>query len=90
MTVYTVGIGNFSYPVTESQKKVADIIKEFKGLEAVCPMYPHGTLLLFKTLNDAKEARNIFHFEGVETGTNIIKCDFDYDTKVLSNSEVVA
>lgn len=90
MKAYTVTIGNFSTPLTEEQKKVLEITQEFKGLIAFVPHYPDGTLLLFETLNDAKEARNIFRYENVLTGTNIVEIEFDKKTYTISNGKTVA
>lgn len=77
---YTVAIGNFSFPLTKDQKKVVEMIKEMNGLLFVHPTQDQrGTLLFFKTLNDAKEARNILISEGVETGYNIVEVDYEMD-----------
>lgn len=90
-TIYTVAIGNFSFPLTKDQKKVVDItMKECKGLIAVHPHYPDGTLLFFDTLNNAKEARNILNSYGVQTGSNIVKGEFDFDTNTMNGGKVVA
>lgn len=90
MKAYTVTIGNFLIPATKDQKKVIEMIKEFKGLIVMIPQYPSGTLLLFENLNDAKEARNIFRAEEVQTGTNIVEVDFDEKERMISNGKVVA
>ena len=68
---YTVAIGNFSIPFTKDQKKVLKIIKNLDGFYGLKPCYPHGTLLLFNTENNAKRARNELDSLGIQTGTNI-------------------
>ena len=40
------------------------------------PEYPHGTLLLFETENDAKGARNLIR-EKTPVGNNICECYID-------------
>ena len=90
MTVFTVAIGNFSFPPTKDQKKIAEVMKEEMKIKAICPMNPHGTLLLFETLNDAKEARNIFRSYGVKTGRNIVEGEFDFETNTMEGGKVVA
>ena len=90
---YTVAIGNFSFPLTKDQKKVAKMIKEMKGLLFIHPSpEQRGTLLFFKTLNDAKEARNILRSEGVQTGYNIVETDYEIkgDTVLINKGEVRA
>ena len=68
---YTVAIGNFSIPFTRDQKKLIKIIEKFDGFYGLHPAYPYGTLLIFKTENDAKRARNELDSLGVQTGNNI-------------------
>lgn len=86
--VYTVAIGNFSFPPTKDQKKVVKILnKECKGIVALCPMPPHGTIILLDTLNNAKECRNILDSYGVQTGRNITESEFDFDTNTIKTME---
>ena len=95
---YTVAIGKFSMPITKDQKQIVKIMSEFKGLEMVDPAFEgdnkRGTLLFFKTLNDAKEARNILRSENVQTGTVIMECDYEIDEKtkemIIGKGERVA
>ena len=56
---YTVAIPNL--PMI-SNRRVRDFIKwisELEGFVGLRPEYPHGTLLIFKTENDAKRAKNL-------------------------------
>lgn len=75
VSVYTVGIGNFKPFAIGKQKKVQDevldFIKKLEGFIGVYPYYPHGTLCLFKTENDAKRAKNSMQAKGIQTGKNI-------------------
>ena len=90
-TIYTVAIGNFSVPPTEEQKKVANIIRdECHGLIAVHPAYPHGTLLMFDSLNNAKECRNVLQYEGVQTGNHIVEAEFDFETNTMGEGRIAA
>lgn len=77
MKVYTVAIGNFSFPLTKDQKKVLKMIEEMNGLLGLHPAYPHGTLILFDTKNHAIEGKNILDFEKVKTGRNIGEVEVD-------------
>lgn len=58
-------------------KEAIELIKTLEGLIGVTPMYPRGTLLLFDTENNAKGARTVLKFHGVQTGTNICKVFVD-------------
>ena len=68
---YTVAIGNFSIPFTRDQKKVIKVIQHLDGFYGLKPCYPHGTLLMFNSENNAKRARNELDSLGVQTGNNI-------------------
>lgn len=71
---YTVAIGNFSIPFTRDQKKIIKILMKLDGFYGLHPAYPHGTLLLFDSENNAKRARNELDMYGVQTGRNICEC----------------
>lgn len=90
--VYTVAIGNFSFPPTNDQKKVITILnEECKGILAIYPSpEQRGTLLFFDSLNNAKEARNILQSYGVQTGYNIVEGEFDFDTNTMGEGKKVA
>lgn len=82
---YTVAIGNFSIPFTKDQKKIVEEIKKMDGFIGFHPAYPYGTLLLFKTENNAKVGRNILRDMGVQTGINI--AEVEYDPKEAINGQ---
>ena len=70
--VWTVAVGNLPvFFVPRRVKKAIKFIQEQDGFIAFYPMYPNGTLCLFKTENDAKGARNMMRFTGIEVGDNI-------------------
>lgn len=82
---YTVAIGKFKMPPTKDQKKIMEMMDNFKGIIGIDPAFDvkwetkRGTVIFFETLNDAKEARNILRAEGVEVGTNILKVEMQID-----------
>ncbi len=81
---WTVAVGNlagpFALPSTRwKEKKILNIIKEQEGFVGVHPCPPKGTLLLFKTENNAKKARNVLRAEGVLCGKNICEVYADAD-----------
>ena len=72
--LWTVAVGNtqgpFSLPSTKRKAKAAvDLIKQQEGFVGVNPQPPLGTLLLFRTENNAKRARNVLRAAGVVCGT---------------------
>lgn len=71
---YTVAVGNLPMIMTKKSKKAVEIIKNLDGLYGVHPEYPRGTLLLFKTENHAKRAKNELESYGIKTGNNICEC----------------
>lgn len=79
--VYTVAVGNIpmlpKMLMPKAVKAAIKLISEQEGLIGVTPMYPRGTLLLFDTENNAKGARNVLRFNGVQCGTNICKAYVD-------------
>ena len=72
-TAFTVAIANLPIIPTRDSRKAIQIIKKLDGFYGIHPAFPHGTLLLFKTENDAKRAKNILESEGIKTGDNICK-----------------
>lgn len=61
--VWTVAIGNLPvFFVPRKVKEAVAFIKEQDGFIGFYPMYPKGTLCLFRTENDAKGARNMMRF----------------------------
>ena len=78
-TVYTVAIGNLPLPwqglrAMRTAKKVLKWAAEQDGYVGIFPHYPEGTLLLYKTKNDAIRAKNVLDYKGVKTGDNIGEC----------------
>lgn len=55
---YTVAIPNFPLILKKEHKKLIENISKYEGFVGVHPCYPRGTILIFKTKNDAKRARN--------------------------------
>lgn len=84
--LWTVAVGNAPSPLSlPSVKKKArdafDLIKQQEGFVGVNPQPPRGTLLLFRTENNAKRARNVLREAGVVCGTNI--CEVFVDKKYV-------
>ena len=61
------------------------IIQEQEGFIAFLPIYPRGTLCLFKTENDAKGARNMMRFHGIQCGDNI--CEVYVDKRYVNGKQ---
>lgn len=76
MKVYTVAVGIFD-PFNRRSRKAVKFISTLKGLVGVHPHYPDGTLILFRTENDAKIARNEMQSKGILTGRNICEAEID-------------
>lgn len=72
---FTVAIGNFPMPWQRRKwkqaVKVMDYIKDLDGFLGIHPLPPKGTLLIFRTVNDAKAAKNVLVAKGVIVGENI-------------------
>lgn len=81
VTCYTVAIGNFNPFAIGRQKrdqeKILNIIKKQEGFIGVYPCYPNGTLLLFKTKNNAKVAKNVLDSYYILTGKNVSEVYID-------------
>lgn len=75
--VWAVGVGNpprwwHSRKVKKSAEKAVQIIKGLDGLIGVHPDEKgRGTLVLFRTENDAKIGKNVMTYEGIPTGKGI-------------------
>ena len=70
--VYTVAVANLP---PKPDKKVLALLKEittYFGFIGICPCYPHGTLIMFDTENNAKMGRNLIR-EKTNVGDNICK-----------------
>lgn len=78
---WTVAVGNLpTLPLALTPKRVKmalEIIKEQEGLLGVQPCYPDGTLLLFRSKNEAIRAKNNLTANKIATGNNICHCFVD-------------
>lgn len=70
--VWTVATGNVD-PLKKASRKAVELVKGLEGFVAVHSHYPHGTLWLFDSLNNAKGARNQMEAKGIQCGTNICR-----------------
>lgn len=71
---YTVATGNVN-PLLKRSREAVKYIKTLEGFVGVHPT-PYGTLWIFDTKNNAKGARNLMEYNGIQCGTNI--CEVDY------------
>lgn len=70
MIVFALGAGRV-FPklgMRKAQKKAMDFIKKQRGFIGFHPMDLWHTLLVYRTLNDAKRARNELIEKGVDVG----------------------
>lgn len=66
--------GTFKPKMLRDSKKLLNYAKELDGFLGIHPAPPRGTLLIFKTENDAKRARNLIANDlKVQTGSNIVE-----------------
>lgn len=81
-TAYTVAVPNLAgtIPGSNSPKHWRDThellayVKKLDGFLGIHPVPPRGTLLMFKTENDAKRAKNLLMTDlKVQTGNNIMQ-----------------
>lgn len=77
MKGYTVAIANLPIIPNKEIKAFMDYVGKLEGFIGVHPHYPNGTLLIFKSENHAKLARNLIENYGVKTGRNICEVFFD-------------
>lgn len=89
-TCWTVTIGNLPMPwhsrkVKKEAKAVLEYIRGLDGFLGVTPIYPNGTLLIFRTENDAKRAKNRLDSMGVITGSHI--CEVFVKKEYLKQAE---
>ena len=73
---YSVAVGNLPM-FSKKTKEALQIISDLDGFIGVYPYYPHGTLCIFKTLNQAKIAKNMMDAKGITTGFNITEIFVD-------------
>lgn len=77
--LWTVAVGNpvppwASRKLKKAGKEAIEYIKTLEGFVGVNPVPGKGTLLLFRTENQAKGARNLLNMKGCPTGRNICAC----------------
>lgn len=79
VSAWAVGVGNITLNpfFLKRQKQALDFIKSLEGFIGVTPCYPHGTLCLFKTENDAKGAKNLMSAKGIQVGKYITEVYVD-------------
>lgn len=81
---YTVAIPNLSAFPDKKVRKFIKWIHNLDGFVGLRPEYPHGTLLIFKTENDAKRARNqINNYPEYEMGTGKNICEVYIDKNYI-------
>lgn len=71
VSVWSVAVGNLPLFPSKKVRQAVDFIKEQDGFIGFHPVYPYGTLCLFRTENDAKGAKNMMRFKGIQVGNNI-------------------
>lgn len=77
VSAYTVAIPNLAVPwentdaEVEATKKALKIIEALDGYIGIYPLWPNGTLVIFKSENQAKRGRNLIEAEGIKVGSNI-------------------
>ena len=78
---WTVAIANLNPLARGKEKKIQDEImnriKKLDGFIGIHPVPPRGTLLIFKTENDAKRGRNEIKTFLAPVGDNICKIYID-------------
>lgn len=72
MECFSVAVGNIDIYNAASRKAVM-FIKTLDGFIGITPVPPRGTLILFKSENDAKIGRNRMNSMGIQTGKNICR-----------------
>lgn len=74
---WTVAIGNlpsgFARKTVKTAKEVLNYAKNRPGFIGIKPCYPHGTLLLYETKDNAEMARKAMASRGIQVGNNICK-----------------
>jgi len=83
---YTVAIGNVpmlwhSPKIKRSAKEALNFIQKLEGFVGIHPMPPKGTVCIFRTVNQAKIAKNKMDAAGIQTGTHI--CEVFVEKKYI-------
>lgn len=67
---YAFAIANMPLIPDRKVKKFVKYVSNLDGFQGFYPHYPHGTLVIFKTENDAKAGRNLIrNYSGYSGGT---------------------
>lgn len=85
---WTVIVGNISIKTRHRKtlKEFVRILKEdCEGFLGVNPCPPYGTILFFKTLNDAKISRNVLESKGIKCSREI--CDVHIPAEYVQEQE---
>lgn len=69
--LYSIAVGHIN-PFMRASREAAKLIVTLPGLYGVHPS-ERGTLILFRSLNDAKGGRNILESRDAKVGRNICK-----------------
>lgn len=88
MKAYTVGIPNIPMFPNKKVKAFVIYISKLDGFIGFHPHYPEGTLVLFRTKNEAIKGRNLIRtYDGYNgaVGNNI--CEIDIDDKYRSDNQ---
>lgn len=86
IAAWTVAVGRIPLiPWRKGVKEAIKLIKEQEGFMAIHPVAGRGTLLLFDSENNAKGARNVLRFHGVQCGSEI--CKVFVDKRYLGGSD---
>ena len=73
---WTVAIANLN-PLAREKEEIMNRIKKLDGFIGIHPVPPRGTLLIFKTENDAKRGKNEIKTFLSPVGDNICKIYID-------------
>lgn len=73
VSAWAFGIPNLPMFPNKAVRKFVEDISKCDGFVGLRPEYPRGTLLIWKTENDAKRGRNRVRGYGVQTG-GIAEC----------------
>ena len=68
--VWAFGVGNLTMNpfFRKKQREILHFIKDLEGFVGITPMYPHGTLVIFDTENNAKGGRNLLRAKDIRCG----------------------
>ena len=83
---YTVAMANLK-PFHKDSITAINIVKALDGFIGISPCWPHGTLVHFKSMNDAKRGKNLMEQNGIHTGYNISHYYTDKDFTYARPSE---